>query len=89
MTTTEQKIIDLLDGRYQYENLEYFELDEEQRDIIAKTIVDEFFWKMQLDEGYRQFYLEFIEFRIEELLKDEKYEAADLYQRLKLQINLQ
>jgi hypothetical protein len=89
MTTTEQKIIDLLDGKYQYENLEYFELDEEQRDMIAKTIVDEFFWKMQLDEGYKQFYLEFIEFRIEELLKDEKYEAADLYQRLKLQINLQ
>lgn len=87
--TTEQKIIDLLDGKYQYENLEYFELDEEQRDMIAKTIVDEFFWKMKLDEGYRQFYLEFIEFRIEELLKDEKYEAADLYQRLKLQINLQ
>ena len=87
--TTEQKIIDLLDGKYQYENLEYFELDEEQRDMIAKTIVDEFFWKMQLDEGYKQFYLEFIEFRIEELLKDEKYEAADLYQRLKLQINLQ
>lgn len=87
--TTEQKIIDLLDGKYQYENLEYFELDEEQRDMIAKTIVDEFFWKMQLDEGYKQFYLEFIEFRIEELLKDEKYEAADLYQRLQQQINLQ
>ena len=84
--TTEQKIIDLLDGKYQYENLEYFELDEEHRDMIAKTIVNEFFWKLQLDEGYRQFYLEFIEFRIQELLNDEKYEAADLYKRLKLQI---
>ena len=84
--TTEQKIIDLLDGKYQYENLEYFELDEEQRDIIAKTIVDEFFWKMKIDEGYRQFYLEFIDFRIQELLKEEKYEATDLYKRLKLQI---
>ena len=87
--TTEQKIIDLLDGKYQYENLEYFELDEEQRDMIAKTIVDEFFWKMKIDEGYRQFYLEFIDFRIQELLKEEKYESADLYKRLQQQINLQ
>ena len=87
--TTEQKIIDLLDGKYQYDEIEYFNLEIEDRDIIAKTIVDEFFWKMIIDEGYRQFYLEFIDFRIQELLKEEKYESADLYKRLQQQINLQ
>ena len=87
--TTEQKIIDLLDGKYQYDKIEYFNLEIEDRDIIAKTIVDEFFWKMKIDEGYRQFYLEFIDFRIQELLKEEKYESADLYKRLQQQINLQ
>ena len=85
--TTEEKIINLLDGkRFQYENLEYFELEEEKRNIIAKTIVDDFFWQMRIDEGYKMFYLEFIEDRIQEFLKEEKYEAADLYQRMKLQI---
>ena len=87
--TTEQKIIDLLDGKYQYDEIEYFDLEIEDRDIIAKTIVNEFFWKMKIDEGYRQFYLEFIDFRIQELLKEEKYESADLYKRLQQQINLQ
>lgn len=87
--TTEKKIIDLLDGKYQYNEVEYFDLEIKDRDIIAKTIVDEFFWKMKIDEGYKQFYLEFIDFRIQELLNEEKYESADLYKRLQQQINLQ
>lgn len=85
--TTEEKIINLLDGkRFQYENLEYFELEEEKRNIIAKTIVEDFFWQMRIDEGYKRFYLEFIEDRIQQFINEDKYEAADLYQRMKLQI---
>jgi len=84
--TTEQKIIELLDGKYQYETIEYFQLNEEDRDKIANTIMNDFFYNIKQDENYRNFYLEFVDFRIEEFIRQEKYEAVDLYERLKNQI---
>jgi hypothetical protein len=84
----EQKIIELLDGRYDYETTEYFDLDPLDRDNIAKTIVNDFFWKMKLDITHKIFYLEYIQFRLEQLIKEEKYESVDLYKRLETQINL-
>lgn len=86
---TEQKIIDLLDGKYQYDEVEYFDLEIKDRDMIAQTIVKEYFWQMEFDEQARLFYLEFIQHRINQLIKEEKYEAVDLYQRLEKEINLQ
>jgi len=84
--TTEQKIIELLDGKYQYETIEYFQLNEEDRDKIANTIMNDFFYNIKQDENYRNFYLEFVDFRIQEFIRQEKYEAVDLYERLKNQI---
>ena len=84
----EETIIKLLDGKYDYNTLEYFDLDSTERDIIARAIVNQFFWKMKIDFGYKDFYLEYIEFRLDQLIKEEKYESVDLYQRLKKQINL-
>jgi ABC-type long-subunit fatty acid transport system fused permease/ATPase subunit len=78
----EQKIINVLDGRYEYDTVEYFDLSIQDRDNIAKAIVNQFFWKMKVDKGYYQFYKDFIDFRMNELLKEEKYEALDLYKRL-------
>ena len=87
--TTEKKIIDLLDGKYQYDEVEYFDLEIEDRNISAQAIVKEYFWQMEFDEQAKLFYLDFIQYRIDELIKQEKYEAVDLYQRLQKQINLQ
>jgi hypothetical protein len=87
--TTEKKIIDLLDGKYQYDEVEYFDLEIKDRDMIAHTIVKEYFWQMEFDEQARLFYLEFVQYRIQQLIKEEKYEAVDLYQRLEKEINLQ
>ena len=78
----EQKIINVLDGRYEYDTVEYFDLSIQDRDNIAKAIVNQFFWKLKVDKGYYQFYKDFIDFRMNELLKEEKYEALDLYKRL-------
>jgi ABC-type long-subunit fatty acid transport system fused permease/ATPase subunit len=78
----EQKIINVLDGRYEYDTVEYFDLSIQDRDSIAKAIVNQFFWKLKVDKGYYQFYKDFIDFRMNELLKEEKYEALDLYKRL-------
>jgi ABC-type long-subunit fatty acid transport system fused permease/ATPase subunit len=78
----EQKIINVLDGRYDYDTVEYFDLSIQDRDNIAKAIVNQFFWKLKVDKGYYQFYKDFIDFRMNELLKEEKYEALDLYKRL-------
>ena len=57
----EETIIKLLDGKYDYNTLEYFDLDSTERDIIARAIVNQFFWKMKIDFGYKDFYLEYIE----------------------------
>jgi hypothetical protein len=84
----EETIIKLLDGKYDYDTLEYFDLDSTERDIIAREIVNLYFYKMKMEDGYKQFYLEYIEFRLEQLIKEEKYESVDLYQRLKKQIDL-
>lgn len=84
----EEKIIKLLDGKYDYDTLEYFDLDSTERDIIAKEIVNQFFWRMKKNDSHKDFYLEYIDFRLKELIKEEKYESVDLYQRLKKQINL-
>ena len=84
----EEQIIQLLDGRYNYETLEYFDLEETDRDIIARSIVNQFFWRIKVNDRHKDFYLEYIEFRLEQLIKEEKYESVDLYQRLKKQINL-
>lgn len=84
----EEKIIALLDGKYDYSTLEYFDLDSTERDNVAKTIINEYFWKMKIDYGYKMFYLEYIDFRIKELIAQEQYESVDLYQRLKKQINI-
>jgi hypothetical protein len=78
----EQKIINVLDGRYEYDTVEYFDISIKDRDSIAKAIVNQFFWKLKVDKGYYQFYKDFIDFRMNELLKEEKYEALDLYKRL-------
>ena len=82
----EEQIIKLLDGKYDYDTLEYFDLDSTERDIIARAIINQYFYKMKMDYGYKQFYLEYIEFRLEQLIKEEKYESVDLYERLKKQI---
>ena len=84
----EEQIIKLLDGRYNYETLEYFDLEETDRDIIARSIVNQFFWRIKVNDRHKDFYLEYIEFRLEQLIKEEKYESVDLYERLKKQINL-
>jgi len=78
----EQKIINVLDGRYEYDTVEYFDISIKDRDSIAKAIVNQFFWKLKVDKGYYYFYKDFIDFRMNELLKEEKYEALDLYKRL-------
>jgi hypothetical protein len=78
----EQKIINVLDGRYEYDTVEYFDLSIQDRDSIAKAIVNQFFWKLKVDKRYYHFYKDFIDFRMNELLKEEKYEALDLYKRL-------
>ena len=51
----EEQIIKLLDGKYDYDTLEYFDLDSTERDIIARAIVNQFFWKMKIDFGYKDF----------------------------------
>ena len=84
----EKQIIKLLDGKYDYDTLEYFDLDSTERDIIAREIVNQFFWRMKVNDSHKDFYLEYIDFRLKELIKEEKYESVDLYQRLKIQINL-
>ncbi len=84
----EEKIIKLLDGKYDYDTLEYFDLDSTERDNVARIIANQYFWKTKIDYSYKEFYLEYIDFRLEQLIKEEKYESVDLYQRLKKQINI-
>jgi hypothetical protein len=86
--TLEEKIKNLLDGKYDYKTVEYFKLSIQDRDAIAIAIVNQFFWKLKLDNTYYLFYKDFIDFRIDELMKEEKYEAVDLYKRLLEKINL-
>lgn len=82
----EQSIIKLLDGKCDFDTLEYFDLNSTQRDKLAKDIVNHFFKQIIKDEHYRLFYLDFIDYRLEQLLKEELYESVDLYQRLKKQL---
>jgi hypothetical protein len=87
--TLEEKIQNIFNGEYEYENVEYFNLPENTRDLIANAIVNQYLYKLKTDITYFYFYTDFIDFRINELLLDEKYEAVDLYKRILFQINLQ
>jgi hypothetical protein len=86
--TIEEKIVEILDGKYDIESIEYFDLSLEDREKIANTIVSQVLWKLKVDFSYKIFYLEFLEFRLQELLEEEKYESADLYRRIINKINL-
>lgn len=82
----EHKLIDILDGKYDFDNVEYFDIIEEDREVLASYIASKYFWKIKLDSTYQQFYIEYIDAKIEHYLKEEKYEGVDLYKRIKNKI---
>ena len=84
--TIDDSVLEILNGKYDFDKIEYFDITEEDRDILASSIASRYFWKIKLDSTYNQFYIDYIDAKINHYLKEEKYEGVDLYKRIKNKI---
>jgi hypothetical protein len=74
------EFIDLMDK-------EYFDVSEQDRDSIARMIIIKEFLDLKADPSSLPIYVEYLSSRVEHFKMIENYEAADLFERIKKQIN--
>jgi len=81
MIMDEQKMLkDIFDGTFN-EDLKYFEISEENRNIIAEKFIKHHLYIFQEDRNKIKFYVEYFHWRMLKAIEVENYEEADLYER--------
>lgn len=76
-----RKFVDIIDK-------EYFDVSEEDRDAIARLIVLEELLNKNIHSDMNLMYDDYLTVRIKNFEENEDYESADLFKRIKKQINL-
>jgi hypothetical protein len=83
-----KRVENMFQGKYDINDADYFKVPEQERDNMAKLVINKFFWQLKMDNTWKVYYLQYLEQRILELIIEDKYEEADLYKRIKKLINL-
>jgi hypothetical protein len=72
---------DIFDGSFN-EDLNYFDISIEDRNIIAEKFIKHHLYIFQEDISKIRFYFEYFHFKMNVAIQNEHYEEADFYERL-------